>query len=689
MAPALLAPTHYTTTSNSNSNIYSAYSSEPSSSSTTTTTAITSFSHPRTAVAPSLPSPALSDRSSSSNGSGSGSLTPTQRSSASPPASASALMFAQRKLSKKPSNSALRVQPVLPDILEASPMTPTMHEAPAMLRAPGSGRPLSVLSEVSIASDGSDGSQATIDAYKFRFLDDDLESVVEGSVFDNTDSSEEEDFKDLKRAEKAFAGVKQKLFAFENNIARARDTLLSPPPTASPTFTSSPILETSPTDRIQPSGIKTLGRMPGSLNYHNRTVSESASSGPPGAHRRKGSASTMTSSYSDQFTDAHTNLRANSAMSSRSRSSSRASSTQVKELEDQMNSLRGRLTQLTEKTRRESLRRRSMNNLRTPLNNIFHQPDPKSDPEPEPQSPEPESSVQSPSDITSPVSFHTAYDESEYGSDEGSRAGTPKPYPPIRKVMSYEELGYDSAFSAPGDETPSFISNPRRNRVQAYRSNSSSGSRSSGASTPVMMPLHPPPPRGFHRNNSTSSIGSFETAAEDYEEPTHVTPLSHRPHHRRIPSAVKASPLRSVLDDNLRQTAAPGAGESSPHDDGYHSGPSTPQGSDEGVYINIENQDGSQTLPLTKESLKQMDKSLAIPGPSSRARSATNSIIGAENDELALKLPAEDRELVENLCDQLGKVCCKLETARTPLDKAEIRRRMEVALMVLQGTTDF
>ncbi|KAK6544374.1 hypothetical protein TWF694_001074 [Orbilia ellipsospora] len=681
MAPALLASTHYTTLSD----LYDSYSSEP-----TTTTTATSVSLPRSVVSPSLPSPAFSDRSSSSNGSGS--LTPTQPSTTTP-TSASAAMFAQRKLSKKPSNSTLRVQPSLPDIME-SPLTPTMHEAPSSLRVPGSGRPLSVLSEVSVASDGSEGSQATIDAYKFRFLDDDVESVVEGSIFDGTDS-EDEDLKDLKRAEKAFAGVKQKLFAFENNIAKARDTLLSPPPTSSPTFfASSPTLKTSPTtstsDRIQPSGIKTLGRIPVSFNFHNRTVSEGASSRLAGVHRRKDSNSTLTSSTSDHFTDANTHYRANSAMSNRSRSSSHSSATQVKELEDQMNSLRGRLTQLTEKTRRESLRRRSMNNLRTPLNNIFQNPESEPAPEPETE-PEPEPAAQTPSDVLSPVSFHTAYDssvyESEYESEEDSRAGTPKPYPPIRKVMSYEELGYDSAFSAPGEETPSLINSPRRNRVLAYRSNSSSGSRSSGTSTPVLT-LHQPT-REFHRNNSASSIASFETAAEDYDEPTLVTPLTQRPHHRRIPSAAKASPLRSVMDDTIHQPVAQEVGETNANDDGYHSGPSTPQGSDEGVYINIEENNGGQPLPLTKESLKQMDHSLAIPGPSSRARSATNSIIGAENDELALKLPVADRELVENLCDQLGKVCCKLEIARTPHDRAEIRRRMEVALMVLQGTADF
>ncbi|KAK6495332.1 hypothetical protein TWF481_003356 [Arthrobotrys musiformis] len=654
MAPALLASSHYTTSSS----LYSTYSAEPTSLTTTT-----SLSYPRTTVSPSLPSPSLSDRSSSSNGSGSGSLTPTQTSLSGQPTSASAAMFAQRKLSKKPSNSTLRVQPVLPDILEASPMTPTMDHS-SNIR---SNRPLSILSEVSVASDDSDSSQATIDGYKFRFLDDDTESVVEGSIFDETDS-EEDGSKDLKRAERAFAGVKQKLFAFESSIAKARDTLLSPPPTASPTPRFSPTLRNSPpfsSNDIQPSGIKTLARIPLSLNFHNRTVSDSASWRYQGAHRRKDSNSTMTSSVSDQYADAYSTFRANSAMSNRSRSSSRASATQVKELEDQMNSLKGRLTKLTEKTRRESLRRRSMNNLRTPLNNVFHQPEPEQQkPEPE-QQPEPEQATPTPSDMLSPVSFHTAYDEtSDFGSEEGSRAGTPKPYPPIRKVMSYEELGYDSAFSAPGEETPSFINSPRRNRVREYRTTTSSpgSSGSSGTNTPV-LPLHQPP-REFQRNNSASSVASFETALEDYEEPTHVTPLSQRPHHRRNLSANKASPLRAVMDESIRECAEPG--ETSPHDDGYHSGPSTPQGSDEGAYIASRNRVGGVALPLTQETLTQMDPLLAIPGAASRAKSATNSIIGAENDHLALKLPIQDRELVENLCDQLGKVCCKLESTVFP-----------------------
>lgn len=566
-------------------------------------------------------------------------------------------------------------------------MTPTMDLSSSIR----SNRPLSILSEVSVASDGSDTSQATIDGYKFRFLDDDAESVVEGSIFDETDS-EGEGSKDMKRAERAFAGVKQKLFAFESNIAKARDTLLSPPPTASPTLRSSPTFKTSPTFKpsppvssndIQPSGIKTLGRIPLSLNFHNRTVSDSASWRYQGAHRRKDSNSTMTSSVSDQYADAYATFRANSAMSDRSRSSSRASATQVKELEDQMNSLKGRLTKLTEKTRRESLRRRSMNNLRTPLNNVFHQPEPDQQPEPEP-----EPATPTPSDMLSPISFHTAYDEtSDFGSEEGSRAGTPKPYPPIRKVMSYEELGYDSAFSAPGEETLSLINSPRRNRVREYRTTSSSGSSgSSGTNTPV-LPLQRPP-REFQRNNSASSVASFETAVEDYDEPTLVTPLSQRPHHRRNLSATKASPLRAVMDESARECVEPG--DTSPHDDGYHSGPSTPQGSDEGVYVPSRGKvGGGVALPLTQESLTQMDPLLCIPAATSRAKSATNSIIGAEDDELALKLPIQDRELVENLCDQLGKVCCKLEIARTPADKAEIRRRMEVALMVLQGTTSF
>ncbi|KAF3909843.1 hypothetical protein ABW21_db0204461 [Orbilia brochopaga] len=658
MAPALLASTHYTT-----STLYSTYSSE-------STTSSNSLSFPRTTISPSLPSPVFSDHSSNSNGSGSGSLTPTQIRTAAPPPSASALMFAQRKLARKPSNSTLRVQPSLPDILE-SPKTPTMDMS-TILRVPGTGRPLSVLSEVSVASDGSDGSLATIDAYKFRFLDDDAESVIEGSVFDGGDEEE-----DLKRAEIAFAGVKQKLFAFENNIAKARDVLLSPPLVPSPTLAASPVPtlravpQSSSSDKAQPSGIKTLGRIPLSLNFHNRTVSDSASWRYAGAHRRKDSNSTLTSSASDHFTDAHTTYRANSAMSTRSRSSSRASATQVKELEDQMNSLRGRLTQLTEKTRRESLRRRSMNNLRTPLNNIFHQREPAAAPT---------------DDVVSPVSYHTALDDgSDAGSDEGSRAGTPKPYQTIRKTMSYEELGYDSAFSAPGEITPSLINSPRRNRVQEYRSASSSGSgRSSGTNTPVMA-SHQKSRGGFHRNQSTSSIGSFETAMEDYEEPTHVTPLTQRPHHRRIASMPKSATPAVVTREPMRGVVNTITGGSNSHDDGYHSGPSTPQGSDEGVYLHIK--DDVKTIPLTKETLSQVEPVLPVPTSASRAMSAANSIIGAENDELALKLPIEDRELVESLCDQLGKVCCKLEIARAPAERAEIRQRMEVALMVLQGTT--
>ncbi|KAJ6259084.1 hypothetical protein Dda_5981 [Drechslerella dactyloides] len=659
MVPALLTSTHYTT-----STLYSTYQPEPA-------TTSNSLSFPRTTISPSLPSPVLSDHSSNSNGSGSGSLTPTQ-SRLAPPPSASALMFAQRKLSRKPSNSTLRVQPSLPDILE-SPKTPTMDMS-TILRVPGTGRPLSVLSEVSVASDGSDGSLATIDAYKFRFLDDDSESVVEGSIFDGGD--EEEDFK---RAERAFAGVKQKLCAFENNIAKARDVLLSPPLAPSPTQVSSPtptprsVPQSSSSDRAQPSGIKTLGRIPLSLNFHNRTVSDSASWRFAGAHRRKDSNSTMTSSASDHFTDAHTTYRANSAMSNRSRSSSRASATQVKELEDQMNSLKGRLTQLTEKTRRESLRRRSMNNLRTPLNNIFHQREPAAAPT---------------NDVASPVSYHTALDDgSDAGSDEGSRAGTPKPYQTIRKTMSYEELGYDIAFSAPGEEAPCLINSPRRNRVQEYRSASSSGSsRSSGTNTPV-MPSHQKTRGGFHRNNSTSSIGSFETAMEDYEEPTVMTPLTQRPHHRRIASMPKTAAPPVVTRDPMRAVVNTITGGSNSHDDGYHSGPSTPQGSDEGVYLHIQGKDEVKTIPLTKETLSQVEPVLPVPSSASRAMSAANSIIGAENDELALKLPIEDRELVESLCDQLGKVCCKLEIARAPAERAEIRRRMEVALMVLHGTT--
>ncbi|KAK6363677.1 hypothetical protein TWF730_001097 [Orbilia blumenaviensis] len=677
MAPALLASSHYTTSSS----FYSTYSAEPTTTTNTTTT--TSLSYPRTTVSPSLPSPSLSDRSSSSNGSGSGSLTPTQSSTAAQPTSASAAMFAQRKLSKKPSNSTLRVQPVLPDILEASPMTPTMEISSSKIR---SNRPLSILSEVSVASDDSDSSQATIDGYKFRFLDDDAESVVEGSIFADETDSEEEGSRDMKRAERAFAGVKQKLFAFENSIAQARDTLLSPPPTASPVLKTSPTFKPTPFNSgndVQPSGIKTLGRIPLSLNFnHNRTVSDSASWRYQKAHNRKDSGSTMTSSASDQFADAYSTFRANSAMSNRSRSSSRASATQVRELEDQMNSLKGRLTKLTEKTRRESLRRRSMNNLRTPLNNVFHQPEAEREPEPEPEPATPTTA----SDVLSPISFHTAYDDdnSDFGSEGGSRAGTPKPYPPIRKVMSYEELGYDSAFSAPGEETPSLINSPRRNRVREYRTTSSSeSSRSSGTNTPV-LPLHQPS-REFQRNNSASSVASFETALEDYDEPTLVTPLTQRPHHRRNLSAAKASPLRAVMDEPARVES----GETSPHDDGYHSGPSTPQGSDEGVYLTSRDRGDESTLPLTHETLTSMEPLLSIPRATSRAKSATNSIIGAEDDELALKLPIQDRELVESLCDQLGKVCCKLEIARTQADRAEIRRRMEVALMVLQGTTSF
>lgn len=195
MAPALL-----TTTSSSfeASNFYSTYSSE-------TTTTTTSLSYPRSGISPALLSPAFSDQSSSSNGSGS--LTPTQASVSATPQSASLAMFTQRKLSRKTSNSSLRVSPCLPDISESSPTTPTMKPV-AFLRAPGTGRPLSVLSEVSVDSNDSDGSIATIDQYKFRFLNDDAESVMEGSVFDGIDGDEG----DLKRAEKAFAGVKQKLY---------------------------------------------------------------------------------------------------------------------------------------------------------------------------------------------------------------------------------------------------------------------------------------------------------------------------------------------------------------------------------------------------------------------------------------------------------------------------------------------
>lgn len=355
---------------------------------------------------------------------------------------------------------------------------------------------------------------------------------------------------------------------------------------------------------------------------------------------------------------------------------------QIKDIKDQMSNLQGRITFLTERTRRDSLRRKSLNNMRgTPLNDIFQPPEP----------------VFTNKDAnTSTASFHTVAEDwqkeesvlekTSNVSEDDSECETPRSiFPPLRKSMSFEELGYDTAFSVPGEESTPIVSYPRRNRVRAVRTGSSSGSDTSSATTTgLQLPVMPVGVLSLSRADSYTSVSSYETAIEDNSVEMIQRPFTVQ--HQR--SFSRSSPLRNPPTDIIEEHEYE---DMNPNDDGYHSAPPTPtlEINDLMETASIDTAEpitGTATAkrisPLTTENLKQMQ--LLLPPTSAAAKSATNSIIGAEDNELSLKLPQEDRRLIESLCEQLGKVCCRME-ASEPYERSLVRKRLEMALQVLQG----
>ncbi|KAL7276122.1 hypothetical protein RUND412_000885 [Rhizina undulata] len=560
-----------------------------------------------------------------------------------------------------PRRTSIRGPPaLLPGITESSSPTSLSPTSPSLLR------PSTAVRSVSVASFLSDG---TIEIEGFGFdgasdAGDDMsvfgESMYEGSVYDGEDSGRSSP--DLsRRAERVLASAKKRLDLCGQNISRARSSLI-----LSPMATPATLVEHleavgphRPMQNLHSHRFKLINN-----GSHLRAQSESSVPSYMAPQDGVGSVNTFggLNTIEDLPEQHPSEIERPQSEMSRSKSTQ-----QMRVLRDQMKDLRGKITHLQQQTRSDSLRRKSNHNLRAGIPS-FESPTPTLD-EIRP-------------DFNSPVEdlddWHNADDRSSIYRKSISTCS--ERHEEREDAFSYDALFYGNGIYANKNSTLSYDPRPH-----------SMGSDSTSNAT-VIEALRPPPPSAaMCRKDSQTSIDSFATASSELpglnrspsieEQREWLTPLSH-------PNG--------------------NGGLSSPGDDGYHSAPHTPQSYDQTVHGHIPianpnpNQNPRLELPFTSSTLpmkngtfyhhsddkKSIHRKSSIAAGGVAIDSTMDSLLVTSGDrggEIELRLVREDRELIEQMIEGLGKICCSMETEREEGARGVYRKRLAAALKILEG----
>jgi len=613
---------------------------------------------------------------------------------------------------------------MLPDIAETSPIQPPVE------RPVRNVRPQSLQSLLSIG---------TIEVDGFGFLEEEDEgeddtwdmeslspSMYESSIYDGHEGNGNEDGRVTpstlsRRAERVLENAKKKLDLCGQNLTRARHSLIVSPPGSSLSKYSDPDSDRTSTPRtmtptsnraVTPTNNRTgtPTNTFGIITPTNTTVPQSVAQlrmGNNAAHLRTVSESAVPTVYNLQRVNS---IGRNSDDGKEEPERRRSQSAQqMRSLRDQMKDLRGKISSLQHQSRSDSFRRISPNSSRA-------SPVPYGSSR---NTPTPTSSRGTPTwEIEEYISINGVYPESVVS----SRSATPKPRATVRESRHEDRedaFSYDSLFIGNG------IYAPRTLLKQAElggRSDSRGSLRS--AHSEVITELteighnrdsptlghhsRGPSPAVLKRLDSFTSVSSYVTADDGgyRTSPTGSMNSSSSGSLRRRSRALSSA---STARHSPKVGSSPNA-DDRVRDDGYHSAPHTPKGSSEvpkdgPTTASASSSSGAATVTASSPSPTPSPAEgagasfLLPPTPGSLSRRGSRIMsgsagveisghimtAGAGDGDISLQLALEDRLLIERLIEELGKTCCAMEMAREKGDVAVLRRRLEMALQVLEG----
>lgn len=599
---------------------------------------------------------------------------------------------------------------MLPDIAETSPIQPPVERPTRTIR------PQSLQSLLSVG---------TIEVDGFGFLEEedmeegedswDMESLspsmYESSIYDGHEGHGPEDGRVTpstlsRRAERVLENAKKKLDLCGQNLTRARHSLIVSPPGSSLSKYSDPDSERTSTPRTMTPTNRTGTPTNRTITPVSRTVTPTnvlvplsvaqLRSTSSASHLRTVSESAVPTVYNLQRVNSISRSSDDGTEEPEKRRSQSAQ--QMRNLRDQMKDLRGKISSLQQHSRTDSLRRVSSNSSRSsPI--PFHASNRNT--------PTPTSSRGTPTwEIEDYMGASGTYTESVVS----SRSTTPKPKAAVRESRHEDRedaFSYDSLFIGNGIYAPqTLLKQAELGRRSSSRSSFRSTHSDAVSEATEIGQNRDSPTLGHHgrgpspailrRLDSFTSVSSYATADDGgyRSSPTGSLNSSSSGSSRR-----RAASSTSAARNSPKVGFSPNS-EDRVRDDGYHSAPHTPRGSE-----NQKNNartavaaPGSTTSPLAGSGTTGSFLLPPTPGNLSRRGSRIMSgsagleisghilTAGAVGDgDISLQLPLEDRLLIEKLIEELGKTCCAMEVATDQSHVAALRRRLETALRVLEG----
>ncbi|KAF8422052.1 hypothetical protein EV426DRAFT_535571 [Tirmania nivea] len=509
--------------------------------------------------------------------------------------------------------------------------------------------------------------------------------MYESSIYDGHEGHGNEDGRLTpstlsRRAEKVLENAKKKLDLCGQNLTRARHSLIVSPPGSSLSRYSDPDSDRTSTPRTM-TPTNNLGQLKLSNNAaHVRAVSESA----------------VPTVYNLQrLNSIGRNSEDGKEEPERRRSQS---AQQMRSLRDQMKDLRGKISSLQHQSRSDSLRKGSSNGSRA--SSVMYGSN-RNTPTPTGSRGTPTWEIEE---------YNGAYTESVVS----SRSTTPRPGGAIRESRHEDRedaFSYDSLFIGNGIYAPRTLLKQAKIRRRSDSRGSFRSTHSEAISDTTQIGHNRdsptlghhdrgPSPVVLRRLDSFASVSSYATADDGGYIPSPTGSMN---------SSSSGSLRRRSRAPSSASTArhSPKVGFSPDadrvRDDGYHSAPHTPRGSSEAPKDTTTTAassratipasstppptggpGGSFLLPPTPGNLSRRGSRI-MSGSAGVEVSGHIVTAGAGDADISLQLALEDRLLIERLIEELGKTCCAMEVAKEKEDVVALRRRLEMALQVLEG----
>ena len=549
-------------------------------------------------------------------------------------------------------------------------------------------------------------------------------SMYESSIYDGHEGHGNEDGRVTpstlsRRAERVLENAKKKLDLCGQNLTRARHSLIVSPPGSSLSGYSDPDSDRTSTPRtMTPTNNRTAtptkGRTGAPTNAF-RTITPTNAPVPltvaqlktsnNSAHVRTVSESAVPTVYNLQRVNSISRGSEDGKEEPERRRSQSAQ--QMRNLRDQMKDLRGKISSLQHQSKSDSLKRVNPNGSRAspvPYGSNRNTPTPTGSRDWE---------------VGEYMNANGAYTESVVS----SRSTTPKPGAAVRESRHEDRedaFSYDSLFIGNGIYAPRTLlkqaelgrRSDSRGSLRSTHSEAISDTTEIGHNRDSPTLGHHdrgPSPVVLRRLDSFASVSSYATADDGgyIPSPTGSMNSSSSGSLRRRSRALSSA---SIARHSPKVGSSPDTDRV--RDDGYHSAPHTPRGSNEAPKdISTTASSSSSSSSSSRATITASSSStpppaggaggsfLLPPTPGNLSRRGSRIMsgsagveisghimtTGAGDADISLQLALEDRLLIERLIEELGKTCCAMEVAREKGDVVALRKRLEMALQVLEG----